>query len=186
MSPDRLFLRHRCDPHAGPPSPDPNLHGWRRRAVLAAATGLGSGYMPVASGTWGGLVGMALYLAIVPWFTPAAYGMVAVLAAFAAIPVATAAEGMFRKKDDGRIVIDEVIGSLVTMIGTWDPGRSFGRQAAVLGIGFVLARLFDVLKPFPAHRLQSLRGGVGIVADDFVAAVYSCIALHLGLWAVGL
>ena len=180
MSPDRLFLRHRPDPHGGPPSSDPGLRGWRRGAVLAAATGLGAGYAPVASGTFGGAVGMALYLALAPWMTPWAYALAVLLLTAAAIPVATAAEGILGRKDDGRVVLDEVVGSLVTMIGAWGyiAGQPLGRQAAVLAVGFVLARLFDIVKPWPAHRLQALPGGWGIVADDFVAGLYSCVALH--------
>ncbi len=144
-----------------------------RRIVLTVATGFGTGLSPFASGTVGTLVGVLLF-----WFLAPPYvGWLAYIVASAvlivlAILVSTAAEAVYQKTDDGRVVIDEIVGYLVAML--WAPHT----WQAVL-TGFVLFRFFDIVKPPPARGLQSLRGGLGIVVDDLVAGAYACVILHL-------
>ena len=169
-------------------SEDPGLKPgtFRRALVLTLATGFGTGFAPVASGTFGTLVGVALY-----WFlTPPYGGWVLYLAATIfvtalAVPVATAAEGIYRKKDDRRVVIDEVAGYLVTMLFAWDAEWTLNYKIAVAALGFVLFRIFDIVKPPPANRLQALPGGWGIVIDDVLAGFYACLCLHLILFLAG-
>jgi phosphatidylglycerophosphatase A len=86
--------------------------------------------------------------------------------------VAQQAENIYQKKDDQRIVIDEIIGFQITMLFT---------ENNILNIcaGFVLFRIFDILKPFPIKNLQRLPGGWGIVADDVVAGIYAGMVMLL-------
>lgn len=153
--------------------PDPlRLNRFMRWLMLALATGLGTGFSPVASGTVGTLGGVALFWFMAPPHSSwRAYILASLVFIWMAVLVSSVAEGIYRKKDDGRIVIDEVVGFLVTMLfapHTWK----------AVALGFVLFRIFDVLKPPPARKLQELRAGVGIVIDDLVAGVYACVCLH--------
>lgn len=145
----------------------------RDRALLAVATGLGSGYAPVAPGTAGSLVGLGLawpLLTLLPL-----WGYVAAAAAVAGLGVVASAraEALLGAKDPGRIVIDEVAGMLVTLIGvppTWP----------FLAAGFLLFRAFDILKPFPCRWAERrLPGGLGVMGDDLLAGAYACLLLHL-------
>ena len=81
------------------------------------------------------------------------------------------AERHFNATDPGTVVIDEVLGMLITML--FNP---VGWGGALLG--FLLFRVADIVKPFPARRLEALHGGIGIMADDAAAAVYSNLVLH--------
>lgn len=171
---------NRKDVHSGPAHPGYGLKpGIMRTLVLAFATGFGTGLSPVASGTTGSVVGLALFWFMGPpacsWMT---YIAILILLTVLGILSASAAEGIYGKRDDGRIVIDEVVGYLATML--WAPHT----WTAVL-LGFVLFRFFDVVKLPPAYRLQSLRGGVGIVLDDVVSGLYSCGVLHIVLFLLG-
>jgi phosphatidylglycerophosphatase A len=94
-----------------------------------------------------------------------------------AIPICDVAEKHFGRKDDGRIVADEFmtfpIGLLGLPLSPW-----------LLALAFFTNRVFDVLKPFPANRLQRLPGGLGIVVDDGVAALYSLLVNHVVYYLV--
>lgn len=87
----------------------------------------------------------------------------------------TTAERYFGGVDPGPIVMDEVVGMLITL--AFIP---VGWSGAL--VGFVLFRIFDVIKPFPAGRLEALHGGLGVMADDAMAAVYANLSLRLVLW----
>jgi phosphatidylglycerophosphatase A len=93
-----------------------------------------------------------------------------------AVLLSSKAEEAFGRKDDGRIVIDEVAGFLVTMAGV-RPGL-----AAVI-LGFLLFRAFDILKPWPVRFVdKKCPGGLGVVLDDVVAGLYSLIVLYVILY----
>ena len=139
------------------------------------ATGAGSGYLPVAPGTWGSAVGVLLWLAVSRLALPA---YLAVLGALFLIGVfsAGAAEKIVDRGDPGLVVIDEIVGQLIVL--TAAPHH----PVAVLA-GFVLFRLFDILKPFPVGWIdRHLHGGLGIMLDDVAAALYALLVLQLGLW----
>ncbi|MFA5343928.1 MAG: phosphatidylglycerophosphatase A [Kiritimatiellia bacterium] len=155
---------------------------WRKPIVLLA-TGFGLGLSPVASGTAGTLLGLPLMFILAPlWTHPAfqAYSgsgalMAQAIAALGllllAIPICDVAEKHFGRKDDGRIVADEFMTFPIGLLGLpLCPG--------VFVLAFFTNRVFDVLKPFPANRLQRLPGGLGIVVDDGVAALYSLLVNH--------
>ena len=130
------------------------------------------GYAPVASGTFGTLAGIVLFLALslLPF-----WGYLAVLFVFLALAVLIShrAEQIFGGKDDGRIVIDEVAGYLVTMAGI-RPGLT------VIILGFLLFRAFDILKPWPVRFIdQKCPGGLGVVLDDVAAGIYSLAVLFV-------
>ena len=107
--------------------------------------------------------------------TPA---LAAVLIAVTVLGVwaADEAERALGAKDPGAIVVDEVAGMTLSVL-------ALPPTPAVLAAGFVLFRIFDVLKPFPANVAQRLPGGAGVVVDDLIAGVYAAALLHLARWA---
>jgi phosphatidylglycerophosphatase A len=133
------------------------------------------GYFPIAPGTVGSAAGLVFYL-LVWWAQSPPFEAALILVLFATgVWASTTAERYFGGIDPGPIVIDEVLGMLVTL--AFIP---VGLSGAL--IGFFLFRLFDVLKPFPADRLEKLHGGLGVMADDAMAAIYANMALRLVLW----
>jgi phosphatidylglycerophosphatase A len=149
-------------------------------ALFVATTGLSAlPRVPPAPGTFGTLVGgLPAYVALAQLPSPAAAaGGVAVV--LLAVWLAGRAETLLGQHDPGIITVDEVAGFLVTMAGV-------PAEPRYLVAGFVLFRLFDIVKPFPADRIdRGLPGGWGTVLDDCVAGVYAWIALR-GLTWVGL
>jgi len=139
---------------------------------LFLATGLGVGYSPVAPGTLGTLIAIPVYYFLSNILSPI-YEITLVGFFFLAVWISENAERFCGKKDDQKIVIDEIIGFLITML--WVP-----RTLLFVIIGFFLFRFFDILKPFPIRRLEKgFKGGFGVVLDDVVAGVYGNIILHL-------
>ncbi len=148
--------------------------GPRPSFALAVASVLGVGYIPVASGTFGSAAGLLLW-AVLPG--SALVQTAAIVALFVAGAWSgSLAEEHFGRTDPGQVVIDEVLGMLVTLL--WNPVGWTGAVA-----GFMLFRIFDIVKPYPAGRLERLPGGVGVMADDVMAAVYANLVLRLCLWA---
>jgi phosphatidylglycerophosphatase A len=140
--------------------------------ILFIATGFGVGYSPIAPGTLGTLVAILVYyfLSNIPF---PLYEITLVGFLFFSVWVSGNAEIFFGKKDDQRIVIDEIIGFLISML--WVP-----KTIRFVIIGFFLFRFFDILKPFPIRRLEKgFQGGFGVVLDDVVAGVYANIVLRL-------
>lgn len=135
------------------------------------ASGLGLGYLPVAPGTFGTVLGAALFF----WFRHKPHFWFlefTVIFAVASIVIAHLAEKKFKQKDCQKIVIDEVAGVLCCYAFV-----SFNVYNLVLG--FILFRLFDVAKIFPANVAQNkLPGGLGVVGDDLVAGVQAGILLY--------
>lgn len=177
---------------AAPVPPDPEPHGilarYRaRRArqrrpdgppgpwVLLAAWGP-CGYAPVAPGTFGTLGAVPL------WWLLSQAGVPAVLAAtlllfLVSVPAATRAGRYWGVVDASPIVIDEVVGYLVAVAGlpfSWP----------VAWAAFVLFRLFDVVKPWPASTFDGIKSGFGVVMDDVAAGAWALLALHLGMWGL--
>ena len=140
--------------------------------ILILATGFGVGYSPVAPGTLGTLIAIPVYYFLSNISSPI-YEITLVGFFFLSVWISENAEVFFGKRDDQRIVIDEIMGFLVTML--WVP-----KTAILIVIGFFLFRFFDILKPFPIRRLEKkLKGGYGVVLDDVMAGVYANIALQV-------
>ena len=133
---------------------------------------------PFAPATFASLVMLPLIYVFWGWPQPV-QALLTLAVIWIAVPVSTRAE-LHYGHDGKAIVIDEVAGMLVTFLfvpAVQDPRN---RLLALLG-GFLLFRVFDVVKPFPANRAQRLPGGLGVVFDDVLAGVYANIVLRLGI-----
>ena len=145
------------------------------RLAVFLATVAYCGYFPIAPGTAGSAAGLLVYL-LVAWAGSPIVEVAAIALVFAAGAwAATHAERFFGGIDPGPVVIDEVLGMLITL--AFIPA---GWQAMLAG--FFLFRVFDVIKPFPADRLEKFHGGFGIMADDAMAGVYANLALRGLIW----
>jgi phosphatidylglycerophosphatase A len=137
---------------------------------VAIATGFGVGFIPFAPGTFGSLLGLLLWV-FVP--APVASQAAMIIAVFLiGAWSATHAERRLQAADPQPVVIDEVLGMLVTLFM-----NPIGWVGALLG--FLLFRFFDVVKPYPANRLERLHGGLGVMADDAMAAIYANVTLQV-------
>ena len=144
------------------------------RIAVAIATAGGAGFAPKAPGTMGSLVGVGLFGLITysGWYSLYWPFLGAILAA------GTWSAGHVERiygHDNSKIVIDEVIGLMITIGFVRGPGTP--AIAIELILGFSLFRFFDILKPFPLRRLERLSRGLGVVADDVGAGIYGLIVL---------
>ena len=142
---------------------------------MLVATVAGAGYAPVAPGT----VASALTV-LVLWLVPfTRAGLVVFLAIVVVVGTWAAhhAEAVIGGKDPGAIVIDEVAGMALSVL-------VFPLTVPVLVTGFLLFRLFDIAKPFPARGSQRIGGGVGVMIDDLIAGVYALATVALLRWLV--
>lgn len=138
--------------------------------IRLLATWGGSGYSPVASGTAGTLAAIPFYLWLARLPLPL-YLLTLTAFFFLACWVSGKAETIFQEKDSGKIVIDEVVGYLVTMIAIPCDWR-------YIVAGFFLFRFFDIVKPPPASWFdRKLKNGYGVVLDDVAAGVYAWLCL---------
>ena len=136
------------------------------KAAVFLATGFYIGKIPFAPGTFGSLIGLPLCFLLAGIQISAAI-IAALLIIALAIWISNVAERALERRDPGCIVIDEIAGMVVTLIGL-----PFNLTTAA--IGFILFRILDILKPFPIRILDKrLPGGLGIVADDVVAGIFS-------------
>jgi phosphatidylglycerophosphatase A len=146
-----------------------------RLAVFIATVGY-CGYFPFAPGTVGSAAGLLFY-ALVWWSGSPVVEIGMIVGLFAAgVWAGTTAERYFGGVDPGPIVMDEVVGMLITL--AFIPNLEWSGLLA----GFVLFRVFDVVKPYPAGRFEELHGGLGVMADDAMAAVYANLSLRFLLW----
>jgi phosphatidylglycerophosphatase A len=160
------------------------------------ATSLGLGYLPKAPGTWGALFGVLLgWIALLSSRFPADYGsaplsinaifarnfaqidllliaVVSLIGVWAAGRVAA----HLQSDDPQIVVIDEVAGQLIAYLGL-ATATTFAVSWKYLLVGFILFRGFDIWKPFPARQAESLPGGLGIMADDWIAGAYAALVL---------
>jgi phosphatidylglycerophosphatase A len=141
------------------------------RLKLFFASGFLTGYFPIASGTVGSFLAILIYLFIPGFSEP--YILVIFILIFLIIGIYTSdfAEKVYGF-DPPEVVIDEIVGMWFTMLFV-------PKTFLLAGIGFVLFRIFDIVKPFPAKQSQELKGGLGIMLDDLVAGFYSLTILHI-------
>lgn len=146
------------------------------RLALAFASAGYTGFFPFAPGTVGSAVGVAVWWgARLAGATAAVELTVAAALLVTGAVAATATERALGTTDPGPVVIDEVMGMMVTLVGvplTWP----------VALLGFLLFRVFDIVKPPPARQLEKAHGGWGIMLDDLAAGVYAWAALQAALW----
>jgi len=166
--------------------------------ALTIAT-CGVGYLPLAPGTWGSLVGIGVYVVVrgalmKVFFDVGArhnfnllhisYGVIAselvVILAIALVGIwaATRTEKLSGRKDPGKVVIDEVAGQFIALMPV---PFVLGTAWWTAILAFILFRFFDIVKPYPARRLESLESGLGIMADDIVAGVYAAMVVALAV-----
>ena len=144
----------------------------REQAVVCLATGFWVGNIPFAPGTFGSLIGLPLCFVLSGIKLPLAI-VSAVLFIFFAAWIAHVAEKIIKRKDPGCIVIDEIAGMLVTLIG-------LPFNLITVGVGFIIFRILDILKPFPIKVLDKrISGGIGVVADDVVAGIIANLLLRM-------
>lgn len=141
--------------------------------ALAIST-WGVGYLPLIPGTFGSLVGVGIFLLL----SRTAVGLVVSILAviFAGIWAGSKTEELAGRKDPGKVVVDEVAGQLIATLPL-----AFFTQWSITAVmvSFVLFRFFDIIKPYPANRLQELKGGFGIMFDDLVAGVYAAVLVSV-------
>lgn len=131
------------------------------------------GYFPLAPGTIGSAAGLLVYGAAMLTGAPMAAQAAAIALVFViGVWSATIGERYFGGIDPGPIVIDEVLGMLITLAFV-----PVGVKGAI--VGFFVFRVLDVVKPFPAGRLERLHGGLGVMADDAAAAIYGNVVMRL-------
>lgn len=145
-----------------------------RFAMLSATVGY-CGYFPVAPGTAGSVAGLLVF-GLIRWSDSPLAELLTILAATTlGVWSSTIAERHFHTVDPAPIVIDEVAGMLITLAFL-----PVGWPGAL--VGFLLFRLFDIVKPFPAGTLERLPRGWGVMADDVVAGLYAHVALRALWW----
>ncbi|HEY3581873.1 MAG TPA: phosphatidylglycerophosphatase A [Pyrinomonadaceae bacterium] len=138
-------------------------------AALAFAT-WGVGFLPLAPGTWGSLVGIGVFFALGSLVLQVV-GVIVVTGL--GIWAATRTETILGAKDPGKVVVDEVAGQMIALL----PLTVFGLARGWIIVSFILFRAFDIFKPYPARRFEALRAGLGIMADDLVAGVYAALII---------
>jgi phosphatidylglycerophosphatase A len=165
-----------------------------------AVTTFGVGYIPLAPGTFGSAVGVLIYLlfdgmetgamsffSTGGWTNAQIYAWLHVvnlilflLFCLLGVWASGRATRLFKDKDPQRVVVDEVMGQLLTFLFI-----PFGAPWFFVVAGFLLFRLFDIWKPYPIDSLQNLPAGIGVCADDLLAGVYGGVCLAT-LYAIGL
>jgi phosphatidylglycerophosphatase A len=148
----------------------------KQLSVFVASFGY-VGYFPIAPGTAGSAAALALF-AFIRWIGVPAIELGAIVAVFAiGVWAANGTEAALGRKDPGIVVIDEVLGMLMTLALL---------PVSMLGIlvGFLIFRALDVIKPYPAAQFESLHGGLGIMADDAVAGLYSYLIMRGLIWVM--
>lgn len=160
------------------PAPSSAQRTLAARLAHLLATGFGAGHSPIVPGTAGSAVGLALFwpLASLPLAWQVGICVVVFLLGVAAAARVARDSGV---EDPGIVVVDEIVGQWLTLLAL--PFTPLGA-----GLGFVLFRVMDVWKPWPARQLEHLPGGWGIMADDVMAGIYANLALHVLLRALSL
>jgi len=139
--------------------------------VKATSTVFFVGYLPLVPGTFGSLVGVGVFY-LLKGSTFTTYSLV--IFGIIALGLITCGrmEKLLNKKDPGCIVIDEVAGMLIAL-------SFMPYDFKVIFLCFMIFRILDTLKPFPAGKLQHLHGSVGVLADDLIAGIYTNIVVLL-------
>jgi phosphatidylglycerophosphatase A len=141
------------------------------RFIKWLASGCYSGYFPLAPGTAGTMLGIPVYF-LFSFFPPAIYLLSSAAAFFLGWWASERAEVIFARRDSPKIVIDEIVGYLITM-------ALLPRTLTMVIGGFLFFRIFDIIKPFPAGLIESrVSGGLAVVLDDAVAGIYANLLLQ--------
>jgi phosphatidylglycerophosphatase A len=148
--------------------------------VMNVATLGPVGYLPKAPGTWGTLAAVPLYVVVFFGAPPGWYILLSLLLLYLGLVFCDEAARRMGQKDPSEVVLDEFVAFPLCFLGLAPylaPPWSF----VIIAVGFGLFRLLDATKPFGISKLQSMEGGLGILIDDVVAALATCVILHVGL-----
>jgi phosphatidylglycerophosphatase A len=154
-------------------------------------TFFGFGKIPGAPGTWGSLAGAGCFYSLInplsttavlvlwpwPWIFNWAYWLVLAAIFFLGVWVSTRMEEMLKQRDPSCVVIDEVCGVGVAMLG-------IPLQWPYIIMAVILFRIFDIWKPFPIRKTEKLPGGWGIMTDDLLAGLYANVWIQIGVFIV--
>ena len=133
-------------------------------------SGFFTGYIRLASGTWGSLAALIIYL--IPGFeNPSLMIFMISLFILIGVPIADKFEFLYGK-DPKECTIDEVVGMWITLL-------FLPKKIWWIIIAFLIWRVMDIVKPFPARKLEDIKGGWGVMLDDIMAGIYSFISIHL-------
>ena len=138
-------------------------------------SGFFSGYIPIAPGTFGSLVALAIYL--IPGFENPTI-LLTLISLFSIIGIYTG--NKFEKvygKDPAQCTIDEMVGMWITLL-------FIPKYIWYILIAFIIWRILDIIKPFPANIVEKIKGGWGIMLDDIVAGIYSLIFVHIIIYFI--
>jgi phosphatidylglycerophosphatase A len=141
--------------------------------IKCIASACGAGYAPIVPGTFGTLAAVPLFYLIAIYGNRWILGLAAIVLFGIGVWVSTKAEILYGRKDPSKVVIDEVMGFLVAML-------FLPFQVKYVLISFVVFRIMDIVKPWPAQQIQVLHGGWGIMLDDLFAGIYSGLVILLG------
>jgi len=145
-----------------------------KHPVLLLATGFGSGLLPKAPGTFGTLAAIPLYV-MISGFGMATYWVTFMSLFFIGLLICKKATELLKVDDHPSIVWDEIVGYLITMY-------SLPQNWTLIIAGFILFRMFDILKPWPIKMIdKTVKGGLGIMLDDVIAGAAANIILQIGI-----
>ena len=147
------------------------------RLAFAIATVFKAGYVPIAPGTIGSVVGLLVFWLIKDSALFTVQMLVIGALFFVGVWASMIVEQDLERQDPGIVVIDEVVGMLISLM-------LLPATTTVIFLAFFLFRLFDIVKPYPARWCEQLSGGWGIMMDDVVAGLYANLLIHITLWIV--
>ena len=143
-----------------------------RTIIILISTFFGTGYLPKGSGTFATLCFLPFYYFCFRDMNTALYVSITVGLYFIGVWASSYAAVIFKNKDPHEVVIDEVVGYLITMMFI-----PFTMKRMI--VGFFIARVLDIIKPFPAYQAQVLRAGNGIMADDAISGVQGWVLMWM-------
>lgn len=144
----------------------------RKHTVKIISTFFYLGYLPFIPGTFASIAGVVLFYLIKD--SVFMHPLLTLLFIILGLLVTTEAEKIFNKKDARCIVIDEISGMLLALL-------FIPYDIRLIIVAFILFRILDALKPYPANKLQTMKGSIGIMGDDIVAGLYTNIILQVAL-----
>ena len=147
------------------------------RLAFAIATVFKAGYIPIAPGTVGSIIGLLVFWLIKDYASFTIEMFVAAILFFVGVWASTIVEQVLQRQDPGVVIVDEVVGMLVALM-------LLPPTTTVIFLAFFLFRFFDIVKPYPARWCEQLSRGWGIMMDDVVAGLYVNVLIHIALWIV--
>jgi len=138
------------------------------KIIILLATGLYTGYSPKAPGTMGSILAILIYL-LIDKNIFLIYTIILILSSFY---IGGKAEKIFKEKDCQKIVIDELVGMSIALL--FIPNNYF-----YILLAFILFRIFDVYKIYPANKIEKLKGSIGLIGDDIIAGVYANLIIQI-------